>query len=324
MSRLAELAADDALLDALGARRPADDPLAPLLSAWAGFCDEPTARVVPIGRARGRRRRGVVIGLAIIGISAGGATGAAATGGRVPLFAPLIERFLGVSPEATLQVDVGGQTLRSAGIDAAPPVNAPAARTTAGRSPGVGALPGQPAAPGPAPWLPPAATSAQLHGGLSFAAAPTAPAAPTVPSAPAAAPHPISSATVAGAPADTAGGTGSDGAAQESATSGEDQTLTGGVAPGPDEQSPAAAGANAGVQDRDDATHDGGRGAGAVDQTPGRGHGQRPAAGPPRRGGRPEPQEASPTLDHAPPDRDAPEDDAPDRGIRTPQRHATE
>lgn len=83
-----ELARDEALLDALGARRPVDDPLGALLSAWAASCDEPHTVVIPISRAR-RRRRSAVIGLFSLAVAVTGGSAAAAKDPTIPVLGAL-------------------------------------------------------------------------------------------------------------------------------------------------------------------------------------------------------------------------------------------
>lgn len=83
-----ELARDEALLDALGARRPVADPLGAMLSAWAATCDEPSAVVIPISRAR-RRGRGAVIGLFALAVAVTGGSAAAAKDPTLPVLGAL-------------------------------------------------------------------------------------------------------------------------------------------------------------------------------------------------------------------------------------------
>lgn len=90
-----EMARDEALLDALGAREPVDDALGSLLSAWASTCDEPRTVVIPISRGR-RRRRGLVIGVFALAVAAAGGSAAAANDPSLPvigvLFGGLFDR----------------------------------------------------------------------------------------------------------------------------------------------------------------------------------------------------------------------------------------
>ena len=88
-----EMARDEALLDALGAREPVDDALGSLLSAWASTCDEPRTVVIPISRGR-RRRRGLVIGVFALAVAAAGGSAAAANDPSLPVIGVAEHRLL--------------------------------------------------------------------------------------------------------------------------------------------------------------------------------------------------------------------------------------